>query len=147
MRDRDITTRKHHFHHFLLLSLSLSGRGNASYDPGREAENFTWQLCSLCWKDYSSLPFVYIFQFPFVTSEAEVWDLILALKLISRVVPSWSNSSLSLSLSRAKRGGWREESRRWFAHPVFFFFWKTMFLSASGKMGETRGNKVKRQRP
>lgn len=33
-------------------------------------------------------PFVYIFQFPFVTSEAEVWDLILALKLISRVVPS-----------------------------------------------------------
>lgn len=69
-------------------SLSLSGRGNASYDPGREAENFTWQLCSLCWKDYSSLPFVYIFQFPFVTSEAEVWDLILALKLISRVVPS-----------------------------------------------------------
>ena len=31
--------------------------------------------------------------------------------------------------------------------PSFFFFLKTMFLFASGKMGETRGNKVKRQRP
>lgn len=94
---RDIITRKHQrdFHHFLFLSLV---RENTSYYLGREAGNFTWQLCSLCWKDYSSL-LLFIYFSSLLSRRKRKFGILSLPKLISRVVPSLSNPSLSLFLS------------------------------------------------
>lgn len=146
MRDRDITTRKHHFHHFLPLSLYLEegmlltireeklriSRGNFVRSVGKTT------LPSLLFIYFSSLLSRRKRKFGILSLP---WNLSRELSQVEAIV-------LSLFLSRGRS---MEDGERSLVDdspiPFFSFFWKTMFLSASGKMGETRGNKVKRQRP
>lgn len=95
-------------------------------------------------------PFVYIFHFPFVTPEAELWDLILAETYLASCLKLKQSFSLSLSLvaiirEKDKRRAllfllWRIEGRiSSMIRPFRFFSKNDVFVRA------TKRSNIKRQ--